>query len=97
MCHVFKIPLKKINLSPGVMGQLIMYKFLQSCSVQGNTDPPVATGLAGTAGGGGTQGWLWAVTHTFAFNSATRDKPREPLVPCTSAYLHKSGKIMPAY
>lgn len=73
---------------------LIMNKFLQSCSVQGNTDPPLAIGLAETAGGGGTQGCLWAGTHTFAFNSVTRDKPRKPLVPCTSAYLHKSGKII---
>lgn len=33
--------------------RLILHKFLQSCSVQGNTDPLMTTGLAERAGGGG--------------------------------------------
>lgn len=60
-----RYPSKKLIWVQEWWDSLIMYKFLQSCSVQGNTDPLMATGLAGTAGGGGTQGWLWAVTHTF--------------------------------
>lgn len=69
MCCVFKMPLKKLIWVQEWWDRLMVYKFLQSCSVQGNTDPSVTIGLAETAGGGGTQCCLWTVKHTFAFNS----------------------------